>query len=400
MAKQTINTGAAANDGTGDQLRSAFEKINLNFTELYEHDANSSIPSSQGNTGKYLTNNGTEPLWSTVSYNNLTDKPTIFNPAAVTQSIIPNTNEAYDLGSPTHKFRDLYLSGNTLGIGDQTISGTASGISVSGNIEYTQLIRTATGFTNRQNGNTTSLNQAYNISTARVSDDQIGPFLGNSYPSIVYSFPMPSNPATFAFTYDSNRYLETITMTSAGGSVNAIDDFELIWNPDPVLSVTPILNFSGGSTPYLSPGAVEEIWNGSGKTLYYNYGDDGYLESLTASGWTGADVVPGFLAGRFAALRFPNGAIADDFIVIQEDTFQFLSLNVTTNDVVQTIQPANSTNTVQLVAVPTSSVGKTGDKFGMYAYDNTYFYACIKDHDPNNPSENIWKRSPWSGDTW
>lgn len=77
MAKQTINTGAAANDGTGDQLRSAFEKINLNFTELYEYDANSSIPSSQGNTGKYLTNNGTKPLWSTVSYNNLTDKPTL-----------------------------------------------------------------------------------------------------------------------------------------------------------------------------------------------------------------------------------------------------------------------------------------------------------------------------------
>ena len=64
------------------------------------------------------------------------------------------------------------------------------------------------------------------------------------------------------------------------------------------------------------------------------------------------------------------------------------------------IQPANNTNTLQLVAVPTSSVGKTGDKFGMYAYDNTYFYACIKDHDPSNPSENIWKRSPWSGDTW
>lgn len=35
MAKQTINTGSAANDGTGDTLRQAGAKINANFTELY-----------------------------------------------------------------------------------------------------------------------------------------------------------------------------------------------------------------------------------------------------------------------------------------------------------------------------------------------------------------------------
>lgn len=35
MTKQTINRGSAANDGTGDTLRSAAQKINENFTELY-----------------------------------------------------------------------------------------------------------------------------------------------------------------------------------------------------------------------------------------------------------------------------------------------------------------------------------------------------------------------------
>ena len=35
MAKQTINLGSAANDGTGDKLRVAFDKINDNFDELY-----------------------------------------------------------------------------------------------------------------------------------------------------------------------------------------------------------------------------------------------------------------------------------------------------------------------------------------------------------------------------
>jgi hypothetical protein len=35
MAKQTINIGATANDGSGDPLRTAFDKINDNFTEVY-----------------------------------------------------------------------------------------------------------------------------------------------------------------------------------------------------------------------------------------------------------------------------------------------------------------------------------------------------------------------------
>jgi hypothetical protein len=35
MAQQTINIGAAANDGTGDNPRAAFDKVNQNFTELY-----------------------------------------------------------------------------------------------------------------------------------------------------------------------------------------------------------------------------------------------------------------------------------------------------------------------------------------------------------------------------
>lgn len=36
MAKQTINIGTSANDGTGDTLRDGADKINDNFTELYD----------------------------------------------------------------------------------------------------------------------------------------------------------------------------------------------------------------------------------------------------------------------------------------------------------------------------------------------------------------------------
>tara|TARA_B100000579_G_scaffold317460_1_gene267020 strand:+ start:970 stop:2520 length:1551 start_codon:yes stop_codon:yes gene_type:complete len=38
MARQAINIGSSANDGTGDPLRTAFDKINDNFVELYGAD--------------------------------------------------------------------------------------------------------------------------------------------------------------------------------------------------------------------------------------------------------------------------------------------------------------------------------------------------------------------------
>jgi len=38
-AKQIINIGTTANDGTGDPIRDAFDKCNDNFTELYSDDA-------------------------------------------------------------------------------------------------------------------------------------------------------------------------------------------------------------------------------------------------------------------------------------------------------------------------------------------------------------------------
>lgn len=50
MAQQTINIGTTANDGTGDPLRTAFDKVNDNFTELYNDDAGD-VDSVNGATG-------------------------------------------------------------------------------------------------------------------------------------------------------------------------------------------------------------------------------------------------------------------------------------------------------------------------------------------------------------
>jgi hypothetical protein len=74
MAKLNINIGASANDKTGDPLRTAFDKINQNFIELYAGGANE----TQLTNGSYtltLGANGvlTFPNNSTFTGQTLTD---------------------------------------------------------------------------------------------------------------------------------------------------------------------------------------------------------------------------------------------------------------------------------------------------------------------------------------
>jgi len=58
MARQTINTGVIANDGSGDTLRSAGIKINQNFTELY------GLVGGGGATTTALTDSGLDIIGS------------------------------------------------------------------------------------------------------------------------------------------------------------------------------------------------------------------------------------------------------------------------------------------------------------------------------------------------
>ena len=60
MAKQDINIGSAANDGTGDSIRVAFDKCNDNFAELYAELGGSSLSniSFSGNTISSDNSNG------------------------------------------------------------------------------------------------------------------------------------------------------------------------------------------------------------------------------------------------------------------------------------------------------------------------------------------------------
>jgi len=82
MTQQIISTGAVANDGEGDPLRTAFEKTNSNFTELYARVKSTPPATSQGAAGDvagmtsydgtyfyycYGNYNGSSNIWKRIS---------------------------------------------------------------------------------------------------------------------------------------------------------------------------------------------------------------------------------------------------------------------------------------------------------------------------------------------
>ena len=93
MTIQTINLGSYANDGTGDDLRTAFEKVNANFSELNAEAAISTAVNVGSGTGVWKDKNGV-----TLEFKSLTSTG---NSVAIT-----NTSTTVNLESVTNLYSD------------------------------------------------------------------------------------------------------------------------------------------------------------------------------------------------------------------------------------------------------------------------------------------------------
>jgi len=88
-------------------------------------------------TGNYFIGNGSQLTGLPEQYGNsnvANFMPTYLS-GNIASSMTPDTDVVYDLGTSTKRWRDLYLSGNTIYLGNSTISADANGISVSGNLQ-------------------------------------------------------------------------------------------------------------------------------------------------------------------------------------------------------------------------------------------------------------------------
>ena len=137
MAQQFINIGTSANKGDGEPLRTAFDKINDNFTEVYgDIQALKSGAIVADVKGTIIGDDSTILVDGVNSSINLA--------GTVKSDIIPDANVTYDIGSATKRFKDLYLSGNTINLGGTTLSISngelqIGGTSVAGTIDYNDL---------------------------------------------------------------------------------------------------------------------------------------------------------------------------------------------------------------------------------------------------------------------
>ena len=117
MTLQTINIGVAPNDGNGDPLRTAFDKTNQNFVELYSNMLVINAPSKQANGYVWLPN-GVLMQWGTVAANTSTGNATfsVAFPTAcqsVTLSVIGSANVGYQAAAANTTVATIRTSSTT-----------------------------------------------------------------------------------------------------------------------------------------------------------------------------------------------------------------------------------------------------------------------------------------------
>jgi hypothetical protein len=97
MTQQIIDVGAAANDGTGEPLRSAFEAVNSNFTEIYTAGPVGSNVRIANNT-----------ITTTTTNTNIVLKPNGIGVIQANAAVLPSIDNVYDIGSPSLRFDTIY----------------------------------------------------------------------------------------------------------------------------------------------------------------------------------------------------------------------------------------------------------------------------------------------------
>jgi hypothetical protein len=158
MAQQIINVGAAANDGTGDGLRTAYIKVNENFSELYNTTlapteiangtSNVHVVASDGNVtvavngtsniavisavGLDVTGNanatGNITAVGTITGNDLVATDLLTVGGTVASNLTPDGNGTRSLGTTTSRWNDLYLSGDSLFLGNIVLKNTVGNV--------------------------------------------------------------------------------------------------------------------------------------------------------------------------------------------------------------------------------------------------------------------------------
>ena len=195
MARQTINIGTNANDGTGDPLRTAFDKINDNFAELY----------GDGDASTILEQDTAPKLSANLDVNNFQITTDVTNGDV---SIQPN-------GTGNVSVAAIQFKGTTLSSTDSTIINVNEGLVVDGTAAVSGALSSAT-----------SLALATGATVTGIADED----------------DMTSNSATLLATQQSIKAYVDTQITA--------EDLDFSADDSTVLSIdldSEVLHFAGGN---------------------------------------------------------------------------------------------------------------------------------------------------------
>ena len=274
------NIQGVAFDGTSD----------IDLTEPVQDVVAAQFVTNATNRGISYTyqdaGNGAMDGTVTALYNGTAEKlGTTATTLAVKAHIIPDTNDTYDIGSATHKFRKIFVeegqfAASTITVGTKTISADNDGIIVGGDLTATNLTGTLTGnVTGTVTGAATSaatLTTARDItigSTDHSFDGSANINLTEAVQDAVAAMFTHSNHTSVSASYDDAN--GEIDLTSSGGSGSA---------GDPIVSISE-------SAPS-SPSAGSLWFDPSDLTpyLYYNDGNSAQWVEFTPGGGTSSGI--------------------------------------------------------------------------------------------------------------
>ena len=121
--QQFINFGSSANDGTGDPLRTAFIKTDLNFDSIWNAGPVGSNVTILNNTIRTVNVNG-----------NLVLQPDGIGQVLSSATVAPSRNLSYDLGSQSLRWRAIYAGSITAN--NITYNGNVFTGNLEGNVVY------------------------------------------------------------------------------------------------------------------------------------------------------------------------------------------------------------------------------------------------------------------------
>lgn len=258
MARQNISTGSAANDGTGDTLRQAAQKINETLLDIYTHfgDSNnlSQVVSIVGDTLQF--NRG-----------NTYRITAIDNPSANRTITLPDASGVITLNEATQTLTNKKLAAATLV--SPIVSGTINDSNGNPFIKFTPISNGVNGITvnNATTGNPPTISPNgpdTNINLSLIGKNAGSVQLGKiAYSSVVVTADgTVSAAASYILCNRPGGPLATLTLSLDSGST--IGEFKIFTNKGVgTATVTPTAFAQGTSFQVPTNAGAQLIWDGS-----------------------------------------------------------------------------------------------------------------------------------------